>query len=177
MAGDATAARQCYLQSAAIARDPTTASPWQWISSTGTTGDCRKTEYCQRGGRQLYPGNTCPGGCVDRGFGYPTCRQRIPATQSLPEDSSPIQRRRVVCSKLRGSVSSPSHPDSAAATASHSAAAAVAKFGRDAPALRMSGKFKSDANRPMKIREHYSIGRRCMAARVSVIRLGATTVS
>jgi hypothetical protein len=118
VAGDPIAAWERHLQPATVTIDSTSASPWEWISFPGASGDCGKTEHRQRGGRKLYRADIGRGRCLDRGSDYSASGQWIPATQCLHAYSHHLQRRRVMRSTLRRAQVSdtrPATPDPSAA--------------------------------------------------------------
>jgi hypothetical protein len=81
VAGNPIAAWEADLHKAAVAIDSASASPREWTSFGGASGDCCKTERCQGRGWKLYRANIGRPRCLDRESDYPASGQRIPATQ------------------------------------------------------------------------------------------------
>ena len=100
VAGESVTAWEHHLQPATIVVDSGAANPWQWISSTGSSGNCRKTQYCQWRERELYPANIGRGRYFDRRPGHSASGPWIPETEWRRAHAYPIQLRRVVRSSV-----------------------------------------------------------------------------
>jgi len=100
VAGESVTAWEHHLQPATIVVDSGAANPWQWIGSTGSSGNCRKTQYCQWRERELYPANIGRGRYFDRGPGHSASGPWIPETEWRRAHAYPIQLRRVVRSSV-----------------------------------------------------------------------------
>jgi len=100
VAGESVTAWEHHLQPATIVVDSGAANPWQWIGSTGSSGNCRKTQYCQWRERELYPANIGRGRYFDRRPGHSASGPWIPETEWRRAHAYPIQLRRVVRSSV-----------------------------------------------------------------------------